>query len=118
MLKKESDLEFHVENKGGKIGDLPYSLRKTIYDEFMKIDMNEHEEYLKELQAEGKEGYAAGWKPDIPGLSFLMPPLGGETIVVLMNILVQETGEKKVMTLNFINGEESKLLEKKDMINA
>ncbi len=100
------------EKDSGKIEELPYSLRKTIYDEFIKIDLKEHRDYIKRLRGEGKESYTAGYESDVPGLTFMIGPSGGcEEVIILMNMLIQETGQKKVMALKFRIGEESKLLE-------
>lgn len=77
----------------------------------MKIDLKEHDDYIKKLHDEGKDGYAAGYESDIPGLNFLIgPPGGSEEIIVLINVLVQETGEKNVMALKFRIGEEHTLI--------
>ncbi len=97
------------EGGGGKKSDLPYELRKLIYDEYIKIDFKEHSNYIKKLHDEGKEGYAAGWETDIQGLSFIIGSPDKE-IIVLMNVLDQDTGKMKVMALKFLYGKERTLI--------
>lgn len=97
------------QDEKGKITDLPYELRKLIYDEFVKIDFKEHEDYIKKLQSEGKEGYTAGYKSDISGLSFIIGP-GAKEIIVLLNVSIQETGEKRVLTLKFFRDKKHVLI--------
>lgn len=109
MMEDENILKWPIPGREGKKEDLPYELRKMIYDECMKIDLKEHDDYFRKLHNEGKDGYAAGYKSDIPGLSFLIGP-PGEEIIVLINVLVQETGEKNVMALKFRVGEEHTLI--------
>lgn len=107
MKPKEKEEPF---KKKGSIKDLPYSLRKKIYDEIMKIDFEEHDSYIKKLRDEGKDGWVARYETDVPGLVFVIGP-DSEEILVLASILIQETGEKKVMAARFSRGEEHKLQE-------
>lgn len=111
MKEKETDpIKEEPFKKNGSIKDLPYSLRKKIYDEIMKIDFEKHNSYIKKLQDEGKDGWAARYETDIPGLIFVIGP-DSEEILVLINMLIQETGEKMVMAARFSRGEENKLSE-------
>lgn len=94
----------------GEIKELPYELRKLIYEEITKMDFEEHDVYIKKQQDKGGDAYAATYETDVPGLKFMIGP---DNIVVSVVMLIQETGEKKPMIMKFPRGEEHILIEDK-----
>lgn len=94
----------------GEIKNLPYELRKKIYDEIVKIDLDEHDAFVKEGKAKGEDVVGATYETDVPGLIFM---IGHDNIVIFITTLIKDTGEKKVMVVKIPRGEEHKLIEDK-----
>jgi len=95
----------------GEIKDLPYELRKKVYDEVVKIDLDEHDAFVKEQQSKGVDAGGASYKTNVPGIKLMITP---KNIIASVVLLIRDTGEKKVMTFGFPRGEEYKLMEEKE----
>lgn len=92
----------------GAVKDLPYEVRKLIHDEAIKIDLEEHDAFVKEEKDKGEDVTGASYETDVPGLMFMVGP---DDIVAFITTLIQDTGEKKVLSLRLPRNEIAKLIE-------